>query len=81
MVKQMFYLAKWFFGAKFFNQRKPLQSVIFISDKCNLACKHCNVYNYENPNIYDSKQLSEKKRKAMFNVIIKDAVPINTPDL
>ena len=60
MVKQMFYLAKWFFGAKFFNQRKPLQSVIFISDKCNLACKHCNVYNYENPNIKTYEQIKEE---------------------
>lgn len=60
MVKQMFYLTKWFFGAKFFNQRKPLQSVIFISDKCNLACKHCNVYNYENPNIKTYEQIKEE---------------------
>ena len=30
--------------------------------------------NYENPNIYDSKQLSEKKRKLMFQTIIKDAI-------
>ncbi len=60
MVKQMFYLAKWFFGAKFFNQKKTLQSVIFISDKCNLACKHCNVYNYENPNIKTYEQIREE---------------------
>ena len=60
MVKQMFYLAKWFIGAKFFNQKKPLQSVIFISDKCNLACKHCSVYNYENPNIKTYEQIKEE---------------------
>ncbi len=60
MVKQMFYLAKWFFGAKFLNQRKPLQSVIFISDKCNLACKHCSVYNHTNPNIKTFEQIKEE---------------------
>ncbi len=60
MVKQVFYLAKWFVMAKFFNKRKPLQSVIFISDKCNLACKHCNVYNHTNPHIKTFEQIREE---------------------
>ena len=46
--------------AKFFNKRKPLQSVIFISDKCNLACKHCNVYNHTNPHIKTFEQIREE---------------------
>jgi MoaA/NifB/PqqE/SkfB family radical SAM enzyme len=60
MVKQVFYLAKWFLMAKFFKKRKPLQSVIFISDKCNLACKHCSVYNHTNPNIKTFEQIREE---------------------
>ena len=42
------YLFWWFVRARFFGCKKPLQTVLFISDKCNLRCKHCNVYN-DNP--------------------------------
>ncbi|MDR1739988.1 MAG: radical SAM protein [Bacteroidales bacterium] len=48
-MKKLFYLAKWFISARFFGKKKPLQTVLFISDKCNLRCKHCVVYNEKNP--------------------------------
>lgn len=38
------YLAQWFARARFFGRRAPLQTVLFITDKCNLRCKHCSVY-------------------------------------
>lgn len=47
----MFYLAKWFIGARIFGRQRPLQTVLFISDKCNLRCRHCSVYAKENPNV------------------------------
>ena len=59
-VKQMVYLAQWFVKARFFGIKRPLQSVVFISDKCNLACKHCSVYNYENPNIKTFEQIKQE---------------------
>lgn len=59
-VKQMAYLAQWFVKARFFGIKRPLQSVVFISDKCNLACKHCSVYNYENPNIKTFEQIKQE---------------------
>lgn len=43
-IKQLWYLGWWFVGARFFGKKKPLQTVIFITDKCNLRCKHCSVY-------------------------------------
>jgi len=42
--KSLFYLPLWFFKAKFLGKKAPLQTVIFISDRCNLKCKHCSVY-------------------------------------
>ena len=42
--KQLFYLPLWFVRARFFGRRAPLQTVLFITDKCNLRCKHCSVY-------------------------------------
>ena len=38
------YLAQWFLRARFFKRKAPLQTVLFITDKCNLRCKHCSVY-------------------------------------
>ena len=43
-IKHYFYLAQWFVRARFFGRRAPLQTVLFITDKCNLRCKHCSVY-------------------------------------
>lgn len=45
-----------------FGRRKPLQSVIFISDRCNLSCKHCSVYNHEDPNVKTFAQVGEELR-------------------
>lgn len=60
-ISQVIYLIKWFLGAKFFGKKKPLQSVIFVSDKCNLRCKHCSVYNNE-PITKSFEQLKEEMR-------------------
>ncbi|MBO7724148.1 MAG: radical SAM protein [Paludibacteraceae bacterium] len=47
-MKQLFYLPWWFAQARFFGRKRPLQTVLFISDRCNLQCKHCSVYQQEN---------------------------------
>jgi len=57
---QMCYLAGWFIRAKFFGRRAPMQSVLFISDRCNLSCKHCSVYNHTNPTSKTYNQIREE---------------------
>ena len=59
-MNSLFYLPWWFFKAKFFGSKRPLQTVLFISDKCNLACKHCTVYQQENQNIKTYEQIKEE---------------------
>lgn len=59
-MRQLLYLSSWFFKAKFLGIKKPLQTVLFISDKCNLACKHCSVYKKENPHIKTYAQIREE---------------------
>lgn len=54
---KIFYLAKWYFNARLRNKKKPLQSVIFISDQCNLRCRHCTVYSKEKPVIKSFEQI------------------------
>ena len=44
LIKQYLYLGWWFVRARFFGRKAPLQTVLFITDKCNLKCKHCSVY-------------------------------------
>ncbi len=41
MLKQLFYLPWWFFRARVLGQKRPLQTVLFVSNICNLRCKHC----------------------------------------
>ena len=53
------YLPFWFLKAKFFGAKSPLQTVLFISDKCNLTCKHCSVYRLKNPNIKTYEQIKD----------------------
>jgi MoaA/NifB/PqqE/SkfB family radical SAM enzyme len=59
-MKSLFYLPFWFFKAKFLKSQKPLQTVLFISDKCNLTCKHCTVYQLKNPHIKTYEQVQEE---------------------
>lgn len=58
--KELLYLPYWFIGARFLGKKKPLQSVIFISDRCNLRCKHCSVYNIANPVSKSFDQIREE---------------------
>ena len=63
-MKKLFYLAWWFFGARVLGRKRPLQTVLFIGDKCNLKCRHCAVYARENPNIMTYEQVREQLRYA-----------------
>lgn len=57
----MLYLPLWWVRAVL-GRRKPLQSVVFISDRCNLSCKHCNVYNHLAPVDKTFAQIEEELR-------------------
>ena len=60
MMRELFYLGTWFMKARFLNIKKPLQTVLFVSDKCNLACRHCTAYKQENHHIKTYEQLREE---------------------
>jgi len=59
-MKSLFYLPGWFFQAKFLGIKKPLQTVLFISEQCNLKCKHCSIYQLVNPHIKTYDQIQEE---------------------
>lgn len=56
-MKSLFYLPFWFFKNRFPGAKKPLQTVLFVSDKCNLACRHCTIYQLKNPRIKTYEQI------------------------
>lgn len=59
-LTQITYLGWWWARARFFGRKAPLQSVIFISDRCNLSCKHCTVYNHKTPVTKTYEQIREE---------------------
>jgi MoaA/NifB/PqqE/SkfB family radical SAM enzyme len=59
-MNSLFYLPWWFVQAKFFGIKKPLQTVLFISEQCNLSCKHCSVYRSKNPHILSYDRIKEE---------------------
>lgn len=59
-MKQFLYLSHWFFKAKFLGVKRPLQTVLFISDKCNLSCRHCSVYNHADPHSKTYEEIREE---------------------
>ncbi|MDR1758332.1 MAG: radical SAM protein [Bacteroidales bacterium] len=58
--KSLFYLPLWFFRAKFLGKKKPLQTVLFINDNCNLRCKHCVIYAKTTPIVKTYAQIREE---------------------
>jgi len=58
-MRSLIYLPWWFFKARFLGIKRPLQTVLFISDKCNLACKHCVAYRFINPHIRTYEQIKD----------------------
>ena len=58
-MPSLFYLAWWQLRA-WCGRQAPLQSVIFILDKCNLRCKHCSVYAISTPRIKTLAQIKEE---------------------
>lgn len=60
-IKQLSYLAFWFIRARFFGRKKPLQSVVFITNACNLKCRHCALAQANEPMVHKSySQIKEE---------------------
>ncbi|MFI3297641.1 MAG: radical SAM protein [bacterium] len=59
-LSQLFYMGWWFFGARILGRTRPLQTVLFITDQCNLQCKHCSVYAKHKPDMMTYQQVREQ---------------------
>lgn len=62
---RLLYLPWWFFKVRFLGKKAPLQTVLFISDLCNLKCKHCSVYAKGQPTIKTYDQV-ERELQASY---------------
>jgi MoaA/NifB/PqqE/SkfB family radical SAM enzyme len=54
------YFPIWFFKTRILGKKIPLQSVIFITDKCNLRCRHCSIYAANNTITKKYKQIKKE---------------------
>ncbi|MDR2474074.1 MAG: radical SAM protein [Tannerella sp.] len=59
-IKSLLYLPLWFFKARFLGRLKPLQTVLFVNDNCNLRCRHCTVYAREQATVKSYSQIREE---------------------
>ncbi|MDR1676327.1 MAG: radical SAM protein [Tannerella sp.] len=59
-MKSLFYLPFWFFRARCLGARRPLQTVLFVSDRCNLTCKHCSIYESRHPHVKTLEQIGQE---------------------
>ncbi|MDR0207289.1 MAG: radical SAM protein [Bacteroidales bacterium] len=57
-----FYLPFWFFKTRILGMKIPLVSVVFITNLCNLRCKHCCIYTQKNPITKNYEQVDEDLR-------------------
>ena len=57
-LKQLLYFPAWFFKIRFLGKKIPLQTVIFVTNKCNYNCLHCCVDKSE-PHSMTYKEIKE----------------------
>lgn len=60
MMHPLIYLPLWFVRARLFGSCRPLQTVLFISDRCNLACRHCSIYRSKDPHVKTYGQIRDE---------------------
>jgi len=63
-IKSLIYLPFWFIKTRIFGRKIPLQTVIFISDQCNLQCKHCCVFAQKTITKKSYEQIKEELKYA-----------------
>ena len=59
-VRSLAYLPLWFLQARILGREKPLQTVLFTNNTCNLRCKHCVIYARSSPIIKTYAQIREE---------------------
>jgi len=56
---KFFYLPFWFFKTRILGKKIPLVSIVFITDICNLKCKHCCIYSQRTSITKSYKQIED----------------------
>lgn len=60
MLAQTAYLPLWFMKSRVFGKKAPLQTVLFITDHCNLRCKHCTPSGHGCTQVKHYEQIKEE---------------------
>lgn len=59
-MKQSVYLAWWYLQNVILQKKHPLQTVLFITDYCNLQCKHCSLSGHAGSLMKSYEQIREE---------------------
>ena len=61
-MKNYFYLPAWYLKNVAGKQHKPLQTVLFLTDYCNLKCRHCTQDGHAGTTMKPWRQIEEELR-------------------
>ena len=61
---ELAYLPMWYFQNKLLKRQRPLQTVLFITDYCNLRCKHCSADGHAGTIMKSYRQIKEELQYA-----------------
>lgn len=59
-MKHLLYLPMWYLKNVIGKQKNPLQTVLFITDYCNLRCKHCSASGHAGTVMKSYEQIKEE---------------------
>lgn len=60
MISAFLYLPAWYMSCRFGRRKKPLQTVLFLTDYCNLSCRHCTTSGHACQVMKPLKQIGEE---------------------
>ena len=64
MVSRCSYFPRWYLRNMLSRQKRPLQTVLFITDYCNLSCRHCTPEGHKGSKMKSYDQIGEELRIA-----------------
>lgn len=62
MALKRLYMPYWYLQNKLFGKKRPLQTVLFVTDHCNLRCKHCTPSGHGCTGMKSYEQIREELR-------------------
>ena len=63
---EVLYYANWYLKSRFLGRKMPLQSVVFITSRCNLKCRHCAISKATEGGLLEMEDFTFQKVKSLL---------------